>query len=165
MGQIQSDAIEYNRKINLIRAYSGHFTEDDFEYMFETTSLAEILDRYSYATIRARLANTLSNTLDKDIEIGDVVLVNKPVMKDGAYRNVEGLVIGKHIVYDEYDKNRSPIYHTQYDVLTQSGVFLDGYTYDIRKENAEDLILKESHISGLADCMALFNSIIIDRPV
>lgn len=165
MSTIQSDAIDYNRKIGLLRTYAGYYSEEDYVYMFGTTSLTEILENCSYSVIKARLMNTLSNTLDKDIEIGDVVTINKPTLKNGVYRNIDGLVLGKHMVYDEYDKNRAPIYHMAYDILIQSEVFIDGYTYEVRRENAEDLTLKEVSVAGLDTCMALFNSIVIDRPV
>lgn len=157
-GHLVSDIAEYDRKIDLLRAYVGYYTEFDLEEMFDTDSLVEILTKYTYNQIRARLVNTKSNTLEADFDLGDIVEINKPVLRYNIYEHHLGVIIGKHLVFDDKDKNRSPIYHTQYDILVQSEQFIDGISYEIRREVARDLILKEHTIESIRDTMDEFAS-------
>ena len=164
-GTIISDVAEYDKKIDLLRSYVGFYTEQDFELMFDTVSLIDILTKYSFNQIRARLVNTKSNTLESDFDIGDIVEINKPVLRYNIYEHDEGLIIGKHLVFDDKDRNRSPIYHTQFDILVQSEQFIDGFSYEIKRERARDLTLKEYTVDGVSDMMLEFASYQIEKNV
>lgn len=164
-GTIIRDVAEYDLKIDLLRAYVGYYTESDLELMFDTVSLIDVLTKYSYSQIRARLVNTKSNTLEQDFDIGDIVEINKPVLRYNIYVHDEGMIIGKHLIFDDKDKNRSPIYHTVYDILVQSEQFIDGFSYEIKRERASDLILKENTIEKVKDIMNEFASYQIERNV
>lgn len=153
MGNIVNDAIDYDSKINLIRVYSSRYSSDDFERLFGTSSLAEILENYTYSIIRSRLVNSISNTLDGDIEIGDMVTVDKPSKLNSEYVKRSGLVIGKYIIYDEYNNNVNPIYHYQYDILIQNEYYTNGYQYEIVRESAYYLIKTDIHIENVDKVM------------
>lgn len=164
-GTIVRDLAEYDKKIDLLRAYVGYYTEHDLEIMFDTHFLMDIITKYTYNQIRARLVNTKSNTLEQDFDIGDIVEIDKPVLRYNIYEHDEGMIIGKHLVFDDKDKNRSPIYHTQYDILVQSDQYIDGFAYEIKRERARDLILKENTIEEVKGIMEEFASYQIEKNV
>lgn len=153
MSNIVNDAVDYDIKLSLIRAYSSRYTSDDFARIFGSDSLTFILENYTYSVIRSRLMNSVSNTVDGDISIGDIVIINKPVKKDEVYIKINGMVIGKYIVYDEYNNNINPIYHYVYDILVQVEYYTDGYKYEIRRESGNDLEKTDYHIDGVDDIM------------
>lgn len=165
MGTISNDAADFNLKISLIRNYLGYYTNDDLVAMFHTSSLANILTKFTYRQIRARLVNTRTNTLDSEFEIGCVVTINKPVMKNGSYQHNQGVIIGKHLVYDDSNRNKSPLYHMVYDVLVQTKTYIDGYSYEVTQEVANDLILEDGVVSNVKDVMGQIASYAIDRPL
>lgn len=49
MGTIANDIIEYNNKTSLLRLYLGYYDSDDIEAIFDTDSVAEIIENYTYA--------------------------------------------------------------------------------------------------------------------
>ena len=153
MSNIVNDAVDYDIKLSLIIAYSSRYTSDDFARIFGSDSLTFILENYTYSVIRSRLMNSVSNTVDGDISIGDIVIINKPVKKDEVYIKINGMVIGKYIVYDEYNNNINPIYHYVYDILVQVEYYTDGYKYEIRRESGNDLEKTDYHIDGVDDIM------------
>lgn len=162
---IIKDAVDYDMKVGLIRSYLGYYTDDDIIQIFDTDSLQLILTKFTYSEIRARLANTLTNTLEKDFEIGDVVKINKPYLRNGVYDKLDGVIIGSHWVFDEQESGKAPIYHTSYDILVQVQSYLDGYKYEVRHEKASDLILTGKSLDDIGSVMRRYAALIIDQPV
>lgn len=181
MGTIINDVVDYDNKIDLLRLYIPFYTEEDLDRMFGTGNTTDILTKFTYNQIRAILVNTLQNTVDKEFDIGDVVVINKAVLKDNMYQHHEGLIIGKHRVYDDYFNNKEPfssveefnqysqskgiVYHEEYDILCQVTQYPDGYGYDVRRERARDLILTAIHIDNVDKLMSEYSKYVIDRPV
>lgn len=87
-------------------------------------------------------------------------------MREGTYKHLFGLIIGKHIIFDEYNKNIYPIYHYQYDILCIFREYVDGYSYEIRREDADSLITTDYYpIENIEEILKRFALTIIERPL
>lgn len=143
MGSILSDAVDYSNKVMLIRGYASYYTDSDLVKIFKVDSLDDILKNNTYEEIRTKLSTTLTNIRDGVFDIGDVVTIKKPLRFDGSYKTVKGVIIGKHIRYrDENLKD----YYTEFDIIVQSSVYHDGYSYTIYRETEEYLRLESKDI-------------------
>lgn len=166
MGTISNDIVDFNNKTSLLRLYLGYYDGEDLERLFDTDSVSTILENYTYSQIRARLITTKQSDEDAPYNIGDIVEINKPYMKDGTYQHLLGLIIGKHRVFSEYNNNRTPIYHFSYDILCQLRDYTDGYSYEVRREVSRDLITTNlqsmDSVEGLMKQLALM---VIERPL
>ena len=164
MANIINTAVDYERKVDLIRAYSGYYTEEEFEEMFSRSDLSSILTDYAYNEMRAILVNTRTNTFEREVDIGDIVIVRKPYMREGTYTYVKGLVIGYHKEYDD-DNRVDSIYRTFYDILVQTNVYGDGFSYEIKREPITSLTLVEGSISDVDVMMKTLSRYSLDQPV
>lgn len=143
MSSILSDAVDYSSKVMLIRGYASYYTDDDLVKIFKVDSLYEILHNNTYEEIRTKLSTTLTNVRDGIFDIGDVVTIKKPIKFDGSYKTVKGVIIGKHVRYrDENLKD----YYTEFDIIVQSNIYSDGYSYTIYRETEEYLRLESKDI-------------------
>lgn len=166
-------AIDYSNKLNLLRSYMGYFTESEITNIFGNKSVAQVLSSYTYSRIKAMLQNALNRSEDDDIDLGRIVLIDKPVLFDKEYRRVRGLVIGKHYVPDNVDTNHNNvIYHMSFDVMILFNTYNDyytgggtGYSYEIRRYRSSDLIYTEDSIDTTEDFFNQFNSMLLENPV
>lgn len=172
MGSFNSStAIDYGNKLSLIRSYMGYFTDAEITSLFSNRTVSQILSQCSYQYIKATLKNALSISEEQDLDIGDIVTINKPILLDGEYKLIRGLIIGIHTVYDYKDSNNhNSIYHSVYDVLILTNNYQDdyplrGYAYDVRRYQASDLLVTDDSIPDTEDFLQQFSSMLIENPV
>lgn len=162
MNPIITDIMDYGKKISLIREYLGYYTEEDLHKIFQASLLTDILKRYSYDEIESRLANTLTNTIDSNFKIGDIVLIKQAYKQEKTYKRLKGIIIGIHTEYENSTKLRQ---FNIYDVLICIATYKDGYSYDVKRYKGQDMYKLNLHVDNIEEDMNNTIYKLIDRPV
>nr|DAQ48196.1 MAG TPA: hypothetical protein [Bacteriophage sp.] len=143
MADILREVVDYDNKVSIIRSYAYYYTNEDLANIFNASNLSEILANNTYEQIRDKLANTLSELKGSQFELGDVVMIDKPLKFDGTYKNVRGIILGKRVRYSSNNINE---YYMEFDVLVQTATYHDGYGYTLytERDNTLKLVSKDA---------------------
>lgn len=156
MADILREVVDYDNKVSLIRSYAYYYTNEDLANIFNTSNLSDILANNTYEQIRDKLANTLSELKGSQFELGDVVMIDKPLKFDGTYKNVRGIILGKRVRYSSNNINE---YYMEFDVLVQTATYHDGYGYTLYMERDNTLKLVSKNTIDKVELKKLIDKI------
>lgn len=162
MANISSDVVDYGKKLDIIRIYLSFFTNEEIADIFDCTNLTDILSRYSYTEIKARLSNYKNFFQESDVKVGSIVELKKPYLIRGVYKYLNGVVIGYRTIYT--DSNRREYYRI-YDVLVRLYDENNHFRYEIMHDVVENLIVSKNVIDKVVDVITDFDRYIIEVPV
>lgn len=157
---INNDIVDYFDKLRLFREYSYYYTDKDLATIFKYNNIDDILKNYTYDEIKAKLVNTKINTEEKDIDIGDIVIVKKPYLRNDEYVYLKGLVIGIHKEYRDINHLE---YYNVYDILKLTRRYTDGYGYEVSQESVDNLYLTDKSIENAYEIINKLNIESIDK--